>query len=555
MTNRFRISTLPALALVLGFAAPLHAQDAGDGVSQDGESAQRPNRIGGRTRIDPYIEIANVANWQVSPDSDGVTYTQVAAGVDASIVGRNNGGTVSIRYERNFAHQRDGRDSDSITGIARGYASIVPNVLTVEAGALANRTSVDGTGRSVVANIPGDGFTTQTYSVYAGPNLQTRVENVDVSANYRIGYTKVDEPAIVTANGVGTDLFDESITQSANARVGFAPGDGLPVGVGAGAGFYQEDLSNLDQRVRDMYARADVTIPVQPTLAVVGGVGLEDVEVSSRDAVRDASGNPVVGSNGRYVTDKSSDRIIAYQADGLIWDVGVIWRPSKRTSLEAHFGHRYDSETYYGNFSWAPDRRSNLSIAAYDGIQGFGGRLNNSLANLPVDFVVVRDPVTGNITGCLNSLDGSGCLDGVLGSVRSSVFRGRGVSLSYSHQVGRMSAGIGAGYERRKFIGAPGTVLALANGLVDESYFVATTLSGPLGPDASFSVNSYANWFNSGSGDLGDAFALGSSASVTQRLWNRLSGRAAVALSMLDAKAAPNELVTASALLGLRYDF
>ena len=37
-------------------------------------------------------------------------------------------------------------------------------------------------------------------------------------------------------------------------------------------------------------------------------------------------------------------------------------------------------------------------------------------------------------------------------------------------QIGRMTAGIGAGYDRRKFAGAPGTVLELADGLVDESF-------------------------------------------------------------------------------------
>ena len=83
--------------------------------------------------------------------------------------------------------------------------------------------------------------------------------------------------------------------------------------------------------------------------------------------------------------------------------------------------------------------------------------------------------------------------------------RGRGVVASYSRQIGRMTAGIGAGYDRRKFIGAPGTVLELADGLVDESYYVTAGLSGPVGQRGNFSVNSYANWFNSGSAGVGGA--------------------------------------------------
>lgn len=553
MTHALMKRAICAIAL-LGNTVPYGtalAQEA-QGPASASESGNSPSI--GRTSIDPYIEANSIANWQISPGNDVVTYTQLAAEVDGSVVGRHNGAAISVRYERTFAHQDGGADSDSLTGLARGYTTLIPNVLTFEAGALANRTSVDANGSSIIAPSVDADLSTHTYSVYAGPTLQTRAGNVDVSANYRIGYTRVDGPDFVTLGGQSADVFDESVSHSANVRAGIAPGRGLPVGVGVGAGYYQEDISNLDQRVRDVYARADVTVPVSPTLAVMGGIGVEDVEVSSRDALRDGAGNPIIGADGRYVVDGSSPRVIAYDAEGLIWDVGVVWRPSSRTQLQASFGHRYDSETFYGSFSWKPDRRSNFSVNVYDAIQGFGGRLNNSLAALPVDFTVVRDPVTGAITGCANSLEGSGCIDGLLGSVRSSVFRGRGVFASYTHQAGRLALGIGAGYDRRKFIGAPGTVLELADGIVDESVFVSANLSGPLG-NGSFGINTYANWFDSGASSLGDAFALGAAASYSERVWRGLSARAAIALNMLDADASPEEILTASALLGLRYDF
>jgi len=551
---KFRHLATTAAAVALLHGAPLQAQsyqgaDAGES-SGEGFSSDR-----GRTSIDPYIEANSLASWQISPGSDVVTYTQLAAGVDASIAGRNNGGSVSLRYERNFAHQSEGSDSDTITGLARGYATIIPRVLTFEAGGLASSTRVDAQGRSVINPLVDDNLSTQTYSAYAGPNLQTRMGAVDVSANYRIGYTRVDGPDFLTQSGTQADLFDESVTHSATVRAGTRPGDPLPVGIGVGAGYYQEDVSNLDQRVRDAYVRGDVTVPITPTLAFVAGAGVEDVEVSSRDAVRDGDGNPVIGDNGRYVTDTASPRIIAYEASGLIWDVGVVWTPSSRTQLEAHFGRRYDRATFYGNFSSRPSSRSNLSIGVYDGIQGFGGRLNNALAALPTDFTVTRDPVTGELTGCVSTLDGSGCLDGLLGSVRSSVFRGRGVVASYSRQIGRMTAAIGAGYDRRKFIGAPGTVLELADGIVDESYYVAAGVSGPVGQRGSFSLNSYANWFDSGTAGSGDVRVLGSSASYSEEVVRNLSARAAVAISMLDSDIAPDNFTTASALLGLRYDF
>ncbi|MFA9201172.1 MAG: hypothetical protein ACEQR8_08305 [Cypionkella sp.] len=506
-------------------------------------------------RLDPYIEANQVLAAELSPGDDTVTYTQVAAGVDASVQGRNNGASASVRVERTFGYDSTVADATTLSGVARGYACGGPRAMTIEAGALATRTRVDGNGAATPAPGRRDPAVSRLYSVYAGPNVRTSAGDAEINANYRFGYTKVEAPdAVAVAPGAPrVDVFDDSTIHAANAHVGSRPGAPLPVGVGVGGGFYQEDVSNLDQRVRDAHVRADVTVPIGPNLAAVGGVGYEDVEVSNRDALRDAAGNPVIGADGRFVTDASGPRRIAYDTSGLIWDVGVVWRPSSRTAAEAHIGKRYDSTTYYGSFAWAPSSRSSFNASIYDGVTGFGGQVNRALVALPTDFAAVRNPVTGNLEGCVAALEGGNCLTGVLGSVRSSVFRGRGVQLSYAQQVGRMSGGIGVGYDRRKFIGAPGTVLAAANGVVDESYWLASYLSGQLGPRASFNINSRAQWLKSGAN--GDATVLGASAAYRRYLIEGLSANAAVSLDQLDSDVAGQDLTTAAALLGLRYDF
>lgn len=541
-----------ALLASLPLAAQSYPGRDNQGADEAGDARPQSAR---RVSIDPYVEAAQVFVWQFEPFDETLTYTQLAAGVDATVTGRRNGGSVSLRYERNIGYGDDSVDSDTLTGLARGYATIVPNAVTIEAGALASRTRVDAGGSNVFNPITGDDATSETYSGFIGPNVAARVGDAQITGHYRLGYTRVEAPDFVTAGGTAVDVFDESVTHSAQVRAGTQPGEPFPVGIGVGAGYFQEDVDNLDQRVVDAYWRSDVSMPVTPTLVVVGGLGYENVEVSSRDAVRDAAGNPVIGPDGRFVTDEGSPRVIAFEADGLIWDVGVVWRPSRRTQLQATFGHRYDSETFYGSFTWQPDSRTNFGIGVYDSITGFGGRLNNALAALPTDFQVVRDPITGDIVGCVTSLDGAGCLDGVLGSIRSSVFRGRGVSAAYSRKVGRMVAAIGAGYDRRKFIGAPGTVLAAADGVIDESYYVTGSVSGPVGRRGGFTVASYANWFDSGSLFDGDVFALGSSAAYRHQLTRGLSARAAVALNYLDSELTDADIKTASALVGLRYDF
>lgn len=559
--TKYTILALGAIAAI-GFTAPTVAQDFGgdfgDGVtggeeSQSGTDGQRSSRV----RIDPYIELSQIGVAELSPGDDVVTYTQIAAGVDASVTGRNNGGSVSLRYERNIGYDDDALNSDTLTGIARGYASVVPGALTVEAGALAARTRVDGNGGATFNALNGDNTETRTYSVYAGPTLSTEAGPVNIDANYRIGYTRVEQPdAIVAAPGAqALDVFDDSINQSAALRLETPAGRALPVGVGVEAGWDQEDIANLDQRVRDVYVRGDVTVPITPTFAVVGGVGYEDVEVSSRDALLDVNGDPVVGDDGRLVTDTSQPRQLAYDVSGLIWDVGVAWRPSTRTSLEATVGRRYDSTTYYGNFAWAPDSRSSFGINVYDTVSGFGSQLNNALANLPTQFAANRNPLTGDFTGSVTGANGTANLGSAFGSVRSSVFRSRGVGISYQATAGAITAGVGAGYDEREFIAGNNTVLAAANGTVDESFYGTVFLNGQIDRNSSFSTNAYATLIQSGFDLSGDVLALGASAAYRRNLTSRLSARAAISVDHLDSDIATEDFTTASALLGLRYDF
>ncbi|QFT78028.1 preprotein translocase subunit YajC [Erythrobacter sp. THAF29] len=531
-------------AVILGIAAIVAVAPA---AAQEAAGDTR------NTYVQPYIEVSQVLSAELSPGDDVVTYTQVAAGVDLNAQGRNSGASVSVRYERNIGYG-DTLDTDTVSGIARGYVSAIPRTLTLEAGALASRTRVDGGGAVSPNPQVREDAESQIYGLYAGPSLTTQVGAVEVTGVARIGYNRFEtDGTVLDANGDPVDLFDDSVTYNGQIRAGTRAGDPLPVGIGATAGFYQEDISNLDQRVRDAYVHADVTVPVTESLALVGGVGYEDVEVSNRDALRDANGDPIRGADGRLVTDESSPRIIAFDVDGLLWDVGVLWRPSSRTSLAASVGRRYDSTTYYGSFSYTPNARSALNISVYDGVTGFGGRLNNALAGLGTDFEAFRNPVTGDFGGLISGEDGAGLVT-ALGSVRSAAFRGQGVNASYQRRIGRLNAAIGAGYDRRKFIGAEGTVLEAVDGLVDESYYIAGSLSRDLGRSAALAANAYVTWFDSAT-DGGDATAYGASAAYRRSLTDKLSARAAVALDFIESEFSPEDFATATALLGLRYDF
>lgn len=565
MMRRNRLPTTLAITLFALHASSAWAQsmayDTPDGDSDaptvsDGPGRSSRSGLAVRTRIQPYIEVTQNFLKELRPGDDFVTYTALAAGVDMQLGGRRTQGSVSVRYERRFVEAGDFRDGDVISGLARVQHDLIPRTLQIQAGGIATRSRVDAQGSTLVDGSRFRDSVSQIYSLYAGPALTTHVGDVGLNSSYTVGYTKIaDLDALQLVPGAArTDILNSTLVQNAQVSAGVKPGDVLPVGLTASGGWSQENISNLDQRVRDLHAGLQVTVPVSLSLSLVGNVGWQHVEVSSRDAVRDAAGAPVIDSNGRYKTDKSQPRQIAYDSRGLTWDVGVIWRPSRRTSLSAFVGRRYDSTTYYGTFSYNPNARHSLQVAVYDGISGFGSSLTGALQGLPTDFETGRDTIGGGITGCGFGQSGGTCLNGPLGSLSSSAFRGRGVSANYGYSLRRLRFGLGAGYANRKFFGAQGTVLGDINGMVSENWYVNASLGGQIDASSGFGINVYNSWFRNRRNNLGDLDAAGISASYYRRLTDRLVATAGVGLDAVNYKVVEDTLIM-SGQVGLRYNF
>jgi len=508
-----------------------------------------------RADVAPYIEIQQVLVADLNDGSDVLTYTSVAAGIDSSIQTRGAEAQVNLRYERRFFYQDNLGDDDVITGLARGGIQIVPNVLSLEAGGIATRSRVDLRGEAPSNTVGNIDNVTQVYSVYAGPNLSTTVGALAVNANYRVGYTKVENESTgpLPPGQLPIDVFDDSVSHSASASVGMQPGD-LPFGWSVGGGWEREDAGQLDQRYEGKYVRADVTVPVAPSLALVGGVGYEDIEISERDALRDANGVPVIGDDGRLVTDETSPRLLSYDQDGIIWDVGVLWRPSRRTSLEARVGQRYGSETYYGSFAYQPNPNTALNISVYDTVSGFGNLLNDNLANLGTSFSSTRNPLSGELNGCAFGQASSLCFNDVLQSAASSSFRARGVNGQYTYSTGGWNSGLGVGYARRRYFASQLGAVAAVDGLVDENYYANLSIGRQLDTYSSFDTNVYANLLDSGFANAPNVLGLGANAAYYRQLLPGLQGTAAVGLDSFQQDGFDSE-ITASALLGLRYDF
>ncbi|MBA3942644.1 MAG: hypothetical protein C0520_15675 [Sphingopyxis sp.] len=569
-TSLRHVGTLAAL-LIAGTATGAHAQfsgDAGQGASEapsagsptaeKGRSASRAERRRSEKRVDvsPYLEVGQVLTARLKGgDNDVLTYTTLAAGVDASIATRRAELAASVRYEHRFGWSGGMQDDDILSGLVRGRLEAMRG-LNLEGGALATRSSADGRGANSGLFIGNSTNSANLYSLYAGPTFARRIGGLDVGAGYRFGYTKVDvdTPAVLPPGAVEQDLFDSSTNHVAWASVGQRPGD-LPFGWQVSGGWEREDASQLDQRFEGKYVRGDVTVPVGPTLALLGGVGYEDVEISERAPVVDANGVPVRDAGGRFVTDPASPRLLSFDTDGLIWDAGVMWQPNRRTSLTAKVGRRYGDTIYTGSFTYRADHATTVVVGVYDGLSSFGRGLSGGLAALPTQFDPTRNPISGDINPCVFGQQGGGCLGNQLGGgTTAAQFRNSGVQATLSSRVRGWTYGVGLGYDRRRLLVPSTSPIASLNGIVDENYYLFMTAGRQLDRDSDVAITGYLNYFDNGAPGAGDVQSAGLSAYYSRRFWRGLSGTAAASLNAFDQDGFNSELI-GSALVGLRYNF
>lgn len=545
--------------LILGGAAALFV--AGPALAQS-DSASGSGQGARRVVVRPYIEATQILTADLG-GGDVLTYTSLAAGVDAAVSTARINGQVSYRYERRFAYDDDIGDTDIHSGLARVEAQLTRNV-SLEAGGIATRSRSDIRGAAPGVLVGNVSNIAQVYAVYGGPNFAAQAGDVALNANYRLGYTKVETPTFGTAatGGQRLDYYDDSIGHTATASAGFRPGTLLPVGLTASAGFDRETAGQLSQRYQGYFGRGDAVLPVSPYVALTAGLGYERIETSQKDALVDAAGVPVLDRDGRFRTAPGSPRRIAYRTDGLYYDAGVIWRPNRRTSVEARIGERYGSLSFTGTATYQASKDVGVAVNVYDGVQTFGRQLRTGLANLPTSFLAPNQGFAQQFNGCVFGATGAapgGCLDDVFQSISTSSYRARGIDAVLVATRGRTTFGGGIGYANRRLFaprGAPGLVVT---GLEDESYYgqlyFARSLSSVSGINATAFVNYFDSQLGGGFVTAGDGGVWSYGATGTYyRNFGRLGTTASLGLYSFKVGDFDSDW-SAQALLGARYQF
>jgi hypothetical protein len=500
--------------------------------------------------ITPYLGVDQVVIAPIKGGGDVLTYTNVTAGVTASIQTRRVEAAADLQYAHSFGWGSQLSDQDMISGIVAGQYHVGQG-LTLSAGGLASRVRTDGFSGASVRN---DSYSSQVYVAYFGPSFTTQAGDLTFNASYRLGYARVEDDLGVDlpggAQGYG---FGESVSHDLMGSVGVAPGVWLPLGLVASAGYSREDASQLDQRFTDAWGRIDATLPVSPTFALVGGIGYERIRISQRSPLLDTDGTPLITSNGRFVTDKSSPRALLYDFDDIIWDVGVLWRPSHRTSLEARVGERYGGMTYSGSFVWQ-GRGQSFALVLFDGIDSFGRIITSNASSLSgSNLDVVRNPFTGDFTGCAFSATGGGqCFNDALSGITGANFRYRGVAAQYAAERGRWGMGVGVGYSQRKFV-TPSGQTVLIRGTRDQNWYGNASVSYQVDAKSNIDTAIYANYFDASGGRL-DVLNVGGFTSYYRLITRGLQASASVGVDSAKADDL-DTLINAMGQVGLRYSF
>ena len=504
--------------------------------------------------IAPYIEIGQVLTSDLQT-GDVLTYSTVAAGVDASIQTRQAQVQISYRYERRISWDKKVGDDDVHSGLARAAVQVVPG-FTMEGGALATRTRSDIRGAAPGVLAGNVDNISQVYAAYAGPTLSSHVGPVSVGASYRFGYTKVESPGAtgVAPGSPPLDRFDHSTSHVVQATAGVKAGRVLPVGITVSGAYERENASQLSQRYEGKYARGDVVLPVTGTLALTAGGGYEKITVSQKDALL-AGGNPVVDSKGRFKTDPNSPRRIAYETDGFIYEGGVVWRPSPRTTLQARVGKRYGGISYTGSLSYAASRSVGVQIGVYDSVETFGRQLRDGIASLPTSFITQRDAFGQQFTGCTYGASSSaagGCLNGVFQSISTSAYRARGVDAVVTANRGPLTFGVGAGYANRLF-SSPGGPGFVTDGLTDESIYGTGFVSAKIDRNSGITGDIFANYYKSGISGAPAVLSAGATG-LYYHNFGRIGTTASLGIYQFSQKGSDDQ-VSGSAELGMRYQF
>jgi len=525
---------------------------------EQGPPPPRAERPRARVDVGAYVEVQQGVSAELSGggslggDDEILTYTSLAAGVEGQVVTRRVAASFGYSYARQVELTGDLPDDDIHSGIAQVRAELVPGTVSIEAGGIATRTG--GRGRALGVSNRESGA--EVFSGYAGPTVTSRAGPVALNAFYRLGYVSVDDDSL--AGLASPEGSFNSTVHVAGASASMAPGQ-LPFGWNVSAGHVSESSSSFDTNFESQFVRGDAVLPVNPSLALTAGIGYSRGQASQSDLRRGPDGQPVIDAQGNFIADPARPRLTTYDQDGVFADAGFIWRPTPRSELQLRAGINDDGDPIIaGSAAFQVGRFFGFSFNLYDNDETFGSSLVRNINDLPDNFKVERDPLSGGfLSGCVFSEDQPGrgvCLSPALQALTGASFRARGGSLLFSGTGRLWNWGGGVTYARRDYYLPDDPIFENAFAPNDQDLALFGSVGRRLGRDADIGFDGYLSFYNSDAAINNEAVTIGGRTTFTRSfLLNRLE--LVVALGLLYRSLDADDSLTADGLIGLRYTF
>ena len=333
----------------------------------------------------------------LSADLDGgetLTYTSVAAGVDGRIETRRvtAADELSLRAQHRMGQRRRrsgrpfGRRHGQRRGRPRRCRSTPARSPPAPAGRGGRSESPTATRRS-----------TSTAPMPARPSrpMSARSRSTPPTGSATSRSTTIGSPAISTTISTPpsrTAPPPASAWRRASCRSAGPSAPAMPARIRAAA-------SSRSSRA-PMSAATSSFRSARPSRSPPASA-MRTSRQASTMSLRDANGVPVIDPAGRPTPDPTRPRLLTYDVSGIIYDGGIIWRPTPRTELQARAGHRYGGTTVIGSLSHQFNDDYALNATVYDSVETSGRLITNDISSLPDNFDTARDPLTGNLGGCV----------------------------------------------------------------------------------------------------------------------------------------------------------
>ena len=520
-------------------------------------------------RFAPHIDVREILN--IASAEDDQVYAELSAGFDVKVTRRRIQAQLAYDYGQRFAERGDVATERRHTLTARGTADLIKGWIALDAGAYAGLLNSDPRAGVSFSGSDSNPNLTQTFSGFIEPRFRREIGGATVvEASYRLGAASAGGQSRASggaSGGIGLPTGEVPIDRSARsisqeARLKLSGESGARVRWSASGEAVRENSQRLDQLYRTYRGTIETQIRITREFGLIATGGYEDIQNTEQTFLVDANGRPIPDTNGDFQVDPAMPRREVFARTGATYEGGIIWAPSRRSSLRVRYGKTNGGNSLNGEAQFKLSSRLGVTGTFQQGIESFGRLLTRDIAGVPSSFIITDRQAAG-LGNCVIGVDPAtgSCIGNATQAVSSAQFRSQAGQLIIAGKKARTTYSMTAIYNRRRFLDSQqlqtptGDVVdPTLTQRADQSLAVNGTISRRLGQRSTISLSAFAQRYQfalaSSQDDSYFGGTLGYSTSIGRNLEFRLTGTANRRIST--GQADTNRAVV-SAGLGARF--